>query len=223
MKFQYLGDSKDSLKWHYHDYLTSKIGYPVLNILLMLTPDDHSNHGKTSPDLFPAGPEILSFCTKLRSHRDLTLIENLPQETGSNYRILLHKSDTPFTKRNRQLYFSGLSDHEDQIVLLDPDNGFEAERSCSEKHVMYSEITDLLDQLSSRSVVSVFQHFRRKKFTDDYRRIKERVSSLDSSIYTTALYWHQLMFVLLSRSEDTMAQICEINREYALSYPVKIL
>lgn len=217
MKLQYLGDSKDSFKWHYHDYLTNRIGYPVLNILLMMTPDDHSNDGKTLPDLFPADREILSFCTKLRTHRDLSLIPDLPTETGSNYRVILHKPDCLLTKQNRKAYFTGLTNNEDQVVLLDPDNGFEPGKKFNEKHVTYSEITTILDQLSSRSVVSVFQHFRRVKFIDDYARIRERLSSLDTSIYTTALYWHQLMFVLVSRSEKAINKVRRINEDYALT------
>jgi hypothetical protein len=50
MKRQYLGDSKDCFKWDYHDYLMSALGYKILNILLMMTPDDKSNDGKTKPD-----------------------------------------------------------------------------------------------------------------------------------------------------------------------------
>jgi len=43
MKKQYLGDSKDSFKWDYHDFLAGELNYPVLNIMLMMTPDDESN------------------------------------------------------------------------------------------------------------------------------------------------------------------------------------
>jgi len=62
MKLQYLGDSKDSFKWDYHDYLTDALGYNLLNILLMITPDDETNEGKTNPDWFPARKEIIDFC-----------------------------------------------------------------------------------------------------------------------------------------------------------------
>ena len=54
MKLQFLGDAKDSFKWDYHDYLTDKLGFEVLNILLMMTPDDKTNHGKLKATLFPA-------------------------------------------------------------------------------------------------------------------------------------------------------------------------
>ena len=61
MKLQYLGDSKDSFKWDYHDYLTNVICYNTLNILLMMTPDDKTGEGKTKPDWFPARKDIINF------------------------------------------------------------------------------------------------------------------------------------------------------------------
>jgi len=67
MKLQYLGDSKDSFKWDYHDYLTETIGFKLLNILFMMTPDDNTNEGNTKPDWFPARDEIIQFCKELCS------------------------------------------------------------------------------------------------------------------------------------------------------------
>jgi len=40
MKLQYLGDSKDSFKWDYHDFLARGLGYSKFTIALMMTPDD---------------------------------------------------------------------------------------------------------------------------------------------------------------------------------------
>ncbi len=85
MKLQYLGDSKDSFKWDYHDFLVSELKYPLLNIALMMTPDDGSNDGKTRPSLFPAREEIISFCQFLRENRSIDSIRNLPLITGASY------------------------------------------------------------------------------------------------------------------------------------------
>lgn len=65
MKLQYLGDSKDSFKWDYHDYLIRELGYPVLVIGLMLTPDDDTNHGQSDPSQYPAQTK----CFKSLVHR----------------------------------------------------------------------------------------------------------------------------------------------------------
>ncbi len=70
MKLQYLGDSKDSFKWDYHDFLVSELEYPLLNIALMMTPDNNGNDGKTKSSLFPAKEEIEEFCQYLKKRID---------------------------------------------------------------------------------------------------------------------------------------------------------
>jgi hypothetical protein len=222
MKIQYLGDSKDSFKWDYHDYLTHSLGFELLNILLMLTPDDETNEGNTKPDLFPARNEIIGFCKKLRAQRDISIIESLPSETGASYKVNLHKPETDI-KKNRKEYYLELTNNIVQFVFLDPDNGFEPEKRYNEKHVRYSELSEILGQLSENSVISVFQHFRRIKFTDDFTRIKEKILSVMPSAHVTAIYWHQLMFVLIGKSENIIQKVRHLNREYSLMYPVEII
>jgi hypothetical protein len=79
VKLQYLGDSKDSFKWDYDDYLTSELRRRRLNVALMLTPDDEGNHGKTKAEWFPARKPILNFCRDLRSDRSTERIKALPR------------------------------------------------------------------------------------------------------------------------------------------------
>ena len=76
------------------------------------------------------------------------------------------------------MYFSGLDGAGDALVFLDPDNGFEPQRSCTDKHVRYGEVSRVIEQLSADSVVSVFQHFRRVPFPEDFARIRRRLGSL---------------------------------------------
>ena len=219
MKKQYLGDSKDSFKWDYHDFLAEELNYPVLNIILMMTPDDESNDGKTHPTLFPARKEILDFCDDLRNERKVALISSLPERTNSNYTVNLHNNDKQITNTNRKTYFSGLSHKEDQLLLLDPDNGFEPEKSFNEKHVLYSDLSYILEQVSESSVVSVFQHFRRKAFTKDFARIKEHLTNY----HATAIYWHSLMFVTISKSEVTIKRVSGANEKYSQDNPVEVI
>lgn len=207
MKLQYLGDSKDSFKWDYHDYLANALGYKLLNILLMMTPDDDTNEGKTKPDWFPARKEIIQFCHELRAERDISKIKSLPFKTGALYKTNLHKAENYISKKNRKSFCSGISNHCDQVVFIDPDNGLEPERKYNEKHVRYSEISEMLDQISHNSVISVFQHFRRKKFKDDFARIKERLLTIVPTAHVTGIFWHQLMFVVIGKSERTMENI----------------
>ncbi|MCF6211933.1 MAG: hypothetical protein L3K24_14955 [Gammaproteobacteria bacterium] len=208
MKLQYLGDSKDSFKWDYHDFLVSELEYPLLNIALMMTPDDDGNNGKTHPSLFPARNEVIEFCQYLRENRSVNSIKVLPGITGGSYQVQLHNNSTNIVNSNRKEYFSGLNGAGNQVLFLDPDNGFEPEKSINEKHVGYNDISNILEQVSENTVISVFQHHRRKSFPDDFARIKQRLKTG----YTTAIYWHALMFVAISKSEETIMKVASITQ-----------
>ncbi|MEN6319820.1 MAG: hypothetical protein ABFD82_13830 [Syntrophaceae bacterium] len=219
MKRQYLGDSKDSFTWDYHDYLTSALGYSRLNIILMLTPDDKSSNGKTHPELFPARKTVISFCHRLRQERNIQLLRELPTLTGSLYAVNLHNSKIYFTRKNRKQYFSSLTTEEKHLLFLDPDNGFEPEHSNSEKHVLYSDIDTVLNQMSQESVISVFQHFRRIPFEKDFARIKEHLAR----DHVAAVSWHSLMFVAIAKTKQTIEKVIEANHQYTQRHPVKAL
>lgn len=211
MKLQYLGDSKDSFKWDYHDYLVAELKYPLLNIALMMTPDDGGSDGKSHPSLYPARTEVIEFCNHLRLHRSISKIKDLPEKTGASYSVELHQGSKFITNHNRTEYFSGIYGEREQVLFLDPDNGFEPEKSINEKHIAYNDISFILDQVTEDTVLSVFQHHRRKSFPDDFARITERLLSGHS----TAIYWHSLMFVAISKSASVIKQVAAINEKYA--------
>ena len=219
MKLQYLGDSKDSFKWDYHDYLISVLDYPTFNIVPMLTPDDESNEGKSHPSLFPARKEIIDFCLDLREYRSIEAIKFLPSKTGASYKVVFHNADTYLTSKNRVEYFSGFSNSGKQFVFIDPDIGFEPEKSYSDKHLRYSEANEVLKQVSNESVVSVFQYHRRISFLNDFTRIRERIKLG----YMTAIYWHSLMFVAISKSNKAIKRVIKTNKKYSENNPVKII
>ncbi len=219
MKKQYLGDSKDSFKWDYHDFLARELNSQVLNVVPMLTPDDKGNEGGTPATLFPAQKEIIEFCNDLRNVRDIGLVTSLPHRTNAKYRVNLHNRSTYITNQNRRRYFSGLLPDEDQLFLIDPDIGFEPEKSFSEQHILYTDIVDILKQVPARSVVSVFQHFRYKPFDKDFARIKKRLEVG----HATAVYWHSLMFVGISKSETEIMCVAKANKKYSEDKPVKII
>ena len=219
MKRQYLGDSKDSFKWDYHHFLMNSLGYRQLRIAWMLTPDDKSTDGKTVPELFPASPEMLAFCNHLRVRRDPSLLSELPATTGAEYSVSFHQAERHLDRTNRSQYFSTIKLNPAQVLFFDPDNGFEPEKRFSEKHVRYIEIENIVHGAPPNSVVTVFQHHRRKKFPEDFSRIRERLRFGN----TTAVYWHSLMFVNVSSSAETSSMVNDINHEYARSHPVKAL
>ena len=196
MKLQYLGDSKDSFKWDYHDYLVGALRYERLNIVLMMTPDDGGTHGSSRATRYPARSEVLNFCQLLRNGRDLRHLQQLPTLTSSPYEVDLYSEDHFPPEKWRHDYFDDFSPIPDQVVLVDPDNGFEPRKSFSSKHLLFAELDHILGQIGESSVISVFQHFRRKSFEQDFDEIRDRILGG----YSTAVYWHSIMFVLVTRS-----------------------
>jgi hypothetical protein len=211
MQTRFLGDAKDSFKWHYHDYLASRLALPRLAIALLMNPDGANSPGRTRPEEFPADPCVLDLCRDLRKSKDVEEIKALPGHTGADYEVLLHRGSELLSNQSRRHYFADLDASCDQLVLLDPDNGFEPEKSCTTQHVRYEDVSQVLDQLTEGSVISVFQHFRYVTFADDYARISERLGSCHS----TAIHWHELMFVAVTRSQRTLDRVRAANREYA--------
>ena len=219
MKLQYLGDSKDSFKWDYHDYLVESLDYRSLNLVLMMTPDDGGSHGSSSASLYPARANVIEFCRALRKNRDLSKLCQLPKVTTSNYSVEFHSEDVLPGRELRRNYFEGFSKDTDQVVLVDPDNGFEPRKSFSDKHLLFSELDHVLEQISKESVISVFQHFRRKPFEQDFVEIIERILNG----FSTAVYWHSLMFILVTRSLDVYKRLIAVNELYAMGRPVKVI
>jgi len=218
VKRQYLGDSRDSFKWDYHHYLVCELGYSQLQVVWMMTADDESTHGRTLPELFPARPEIVTFCNRLRKSRDPKDLLNLPKITSARYNVYLFGSDEDFINRQRDAYFARC-DLSAGVIFLDPDNGFEPAKSCSKKHVGYADVEALLKRIPPSGVISVFQHFRRKPFQEDFARIRERLRSG----FATAVYWHALMFVAVTPSREISDRVLQVNRAYATDRSVKVL
>ena len=180
----------------------------------MMTPPDKTGNGGTMPLLFRAREDIIKFCKELRLHKNPQTVKSLPQKTSSNYSIVLYEP-LNLRKDNRVSYFSGLSSKSRQLIFIDPDNGFEPEKSFSDKHIRYAEIKDILRQLPEESVISIFQHYRYITFENDFARIKERLGNCNA----TAIYWHSVMFVAISKSKDAIHNVTNANRNYAERYP----
>lgn len=219
MKRQYLGDAKDSFKWDYHHFLVETLGYSHLKIAWMMTPDDTGTHGRTNPELYPAREEILGLCKELRETRNPTLLLTLPERTNAQFSVNFHTPNEYDNNIKGATFFSDIQVGAREVLFLDPDNGFEPERSATEKHLRYSDLDKIIKTISADTVITVFQHHRRKKFQDDFASIRKRVLSG----HCCAIYWQSLMFVILSSSAETLVKVSDINRKYAQLHPVKLL
>ena len=214
MKLQYLGDEKDGFKWDYHDYLTVKLRCKLLNVVLMLDEDPPRNYRH-------AHPRIAKFCTFLHQKRCEALnsastqafrhLSELPQAIDRwPYKVELNPNGVEsinFSKRKNQ------------VVFIDPDTGFQPDGKATSKHVRFCLVGSTLGDISSYSVVSVYQDLIRIKAKDyckNYWRIKGQLKKQSpSSFYSTAILWHgKAMFVIIVKLPKRLEKIWQFNLEY---------
>jgi len=214
MKLQYLGDSRDSFKWHYHDYLMNNnsrarsFGY-----IPMLRPDNGTSEGSTNSHNYESSDEIQEFCGLLRMNRDIHSITLLPKYTGSNYRVEIHNPSTYYSLNSSDKYFKGPL--YTNICLVDPCTGFEP-ANPNNNHIKYRDIAYYINTLPKRAVFSIYQHFRRKNFAEDYIDSSRKLKSLHPHLHSCAIYWRSdVMFIQTSVSKDEIALVHSINQKYA--------
>lgn len=216
MKLQYLGDSRDSFKWHYHDYLVNNNSNAgSLGVIPMLRPNNGTTEGGTNSYDYNGSSETQDFCHLLRMNRDISDIRLLPKYTGSNYQLIVHKPLEYYFHQSSKEYFEGIPCT--NICLLDPCTGFEP-KNPNDNHVQYEDIAYFINTLPKRGVFSIYQHFRRKKFTEDFKAISKNLAenSHPFCLNSCAIFWRSdVMFVQTSKSKDEIRLIHEINIEYA--------
>lgn len=214
MKLQYLGDSRDSFKWHYHDYLMNHNPYAFkFGYIPLLRPDNGTSEGNTSSFVYEGSPASQAFCDLLRSTRDISKVRLLPEITESSYKASVLKPKTYYTLNSRDEYYK--SYFSANIVLVDPCTGFEPQ-IATDNHVLYEDIAYYIHTLPKRAVFSVYQHFRRKKFEEDFKRIRSRLRRHHPGLHTTAICWRSdVMFVQITVCEQEVWLLREINQGYA--------
>ena len=218
MKTQYLGDSRDSFKWHYHDYTMNKLKHRTLGIIPMLRPSDGTKHGNLNSKGYSASPEIQIFCGALRDNQTIEMIEQLPNFTSSNYHINIHKPYEHMTNVNRGKYFQNVNDT--NLCFVDACTGFEP-KTATGNHVKYSEISDLLDKLPKCAVISVYQHVamfqKYENFEEHFQEIKTRMQRTHLHAQLTAIAWrNDVMFVQISKCVRSIKTLLDNNINYCL-------
>ena len=228
MKLQYLGDSKDAIKWDYLDFLAKQMGMSELFIVSMLTPKEKNKkkkkYGRTNPNLFRSSPEIYEFCCCLRENQQLDQLCKLPERTKGNYKVCLYeRSKEFFINATRKEYFSEVKLAKNRILFLDPDIGLEP-GTATKQHVKYCDIKNIYNNMDESAVIVVFQHFRFIPFYKDCVEISRR---LDNKIkcHKTALFWDgQVMFVIIGKTKEQINQVHKINESYQkLPRPVEVI
>jgi len=224
MKLQFLGDSRDALKWDFLHWIVTR-GTPSYDRLLfipMLTPDDpESTHGNTPPNRFLCRPQILSFLQELREEpRTLDRVRNLGSLPELQHFILDIYSSAYFIGQgwHRPRYWCRLTteDLTNTVVFVDPDNGFESKTQCGEQHLRFGEAYKLLTILPSDSVMVVYQH--RPQGERWSQTIPRLVNSLDQKYILKDVSHSNVAFICFGKASNS-ARWKEALRSYFELHP----
>lgn len=185
MKPQYFGDIRDLFKFDLSQVLIGSIKQlKQIYYIPMLTENDRRNDGKkVDYSSAKAGGENTDLIKYLRMC--ITNDRRNIREIGEYYRnkkinIEIYR-DTGYLKHTeRRDYFvqanKGLPDN--SLILVDPDNGMEVKRP-KRRHILYSEIKTLYNEMSNESVLMIYQHFPRIKHNE---YIKKRFRDIGEHI-----------------------------------------
>lgn len=209
MKLQFLGDSRDSFKWDLLHYAVTGADpkFERLVFVPMLTPDESGlPHGGTPAARFPCRPAILTFVEGLRTGpRQLERVSGLGSIEG------LRKFAVDVFEPNRELgfgwarakYWRDLMSRKfgNDLVFLDPDNGFESASTAGRQHVRFGEVDSLLRSLPPTSALCVFQY---RPQGQSWETVFGRIESgLPSETSAHAIHDGQLAFVFLSHAKSS--------------------
>lgn len=222
MKLQYLGDWRDAFKWDLLHWLCvdSAPAFARLVFIPLLTPDDQNPaDGRIPPSRFRARPFIQAFVNSLsEAPRDLRRVTALGNaDPGRHIDVVVHGYDRHVPSRDRRGDYWADFDwaHDNSIVFLDPDNGFETKTNRGDKWVLHAEVAQLVDNLPPSSAVVVYQHRPHETWNAVFAKLAESLSYVP---FAAAAYDHGLAFVVASRSGSTYQRVVDAMRRYVAGH-----
>jgi len=124
-----------------------------------------------------------------------------------------------FTRENRNHYFQKVIEKSParSLVFLDPDTGLE-ESIPDEKHLHFSEVKSIHDNMDAGSILMICQHFPRVK-REGY--IRNRCSQLATLTGTSpvAITDNEIVFFLIAKNPKLKERMKNCIDSYADCYP----
>ncbi len=218
MKLQYLGDARDAFKWDLLHWLCTQSNprFSELVYVPLLTEDDaKGNDGKTPHRWFPCRTDIREFTEGFLKSRNLGRIGtlgSLPKHPTFGVHIFKETVYVPAGPA-RSSYWTGLALPGNEIIFLDPDNGFETATRKGRKWVRVSEIQTILASAPPSTAVVVYQHRPLFRRWDDVFPLL--ISGLTQTAQISVVYEASLAFIILAQSADARSRVFEAAARYA--------
>lgn len=231
MKKQYFGDKRDLFKFDLIKHIVKDTGVGRFTYIPMLTPNDRTGDGKLRNNLS-------SF--KNIGHKNVRLIEffrpihNIsPDErdvgTIAKYfksiaiRVQVYMKDKYLNINNRSHYFKGIEESllQNALIFVDPDIGLEPVKA-NEKHLLYSEVKFLYDNMGEHSILTMIQFRqrgdgRKHKICEDIdkRIIRLYEHTKDMCIFISD---YNITFFCLSKNFETKRRLSRAILSYKKDY-----
>lgn len=223
MKNQYFGDVADLFKYDLIYRIVKGIPYERFTFVTMLTERDRSNEGNQLDYSKGAGyknTELLrhlDYCVR-HDRRNVCEIESYFEDRDIG--ITLYGREETFSVRTREEYFRRIDPQllTDTLVFVDPDIGFQIQKS-REKHILYSEVTSLVDRMSNETILMVFQHFSPRMPHE--LTINKVLNNLLETIEHVPIWIcdSKIAFFFLTKDSAVEQSLARVIKEYLYEYP----
>jgi len=234
MKNQYFGDIRDLFKYDLiQRILTGIHSLQRFTFIPMLTKYDPKRRDGNKRDFDRAkkkdsrpgtnNKKLIDFLEEYKdieaAKRDFTEIENYFRLEGIE--IVIYKGHEYFDNTRREEYFKNIAEKllHKSLVLVDPDIGLQVKNS-TEKHLLYSEVGDLHRHMDKDSILMIYQHFPRARYTHkEYlppgRSVKLKEITEDLPLCITD---NEIIFFLLTKNDELKNQVARIISKYKRDY-----
>jgi len=142
--------------------------------------------------------------------------KELKESIGTKKVKVRIEKDEMFSQQTRSAYFSAIFSHFPQTCLLfiDPDTGIK-ENNYNAKHLSFTELNAIWDQLDNESILMVCQHFQKNRY---FGRSDPDSKAADVTRLTSSspliIADNTVMFIFLTKNPELRSDLREILKNY---------
>jgi len=239
MKNQYFGDIRDLFKYDLIQWILTEIhSLRRFTFIPMLTEYDPKRRDGDKRDFNRAkkdgrpgtNNEKLIGCLKKygeidKDKRDFTKIGNYFKSEGIEVLTYKDKEHEYFEHTVRDRYFENIPGEylHNPLIFIDPDIGLQVKNS-TKKHLLYRQVKALYDRMDEDSILMIYQHFPRARYTHkEYlpqgRSIKLKEVTGNLPIWITD---NEIIFFILTKNDELKSQLARVINRYKENYPKRI-
>lgn len=224
MKDQYFGDKRDFFKYHLALTLVEQLHLDGFTLVTMLTASTGGNDGNQMDlRLRRLRPDLHDFLTDSvadESTRKVASLRAYMEARHPRVRYVGYEDSEPMTSRTRTGYFSRLQPFalHRAVILIDPDNGFEVQRS-GEKHLLHSEFAEVFEAMDDESVLVAYQHWAHEKRDAAFERIARGIGAVVPTARPLCISDNEIGFFLVAKTDETRRRVQSTLDGFALSKP----